>query len=74
MIICGLDFAVQRTDQPLPGRGREDSRRFGKPLRGDTFGFWRWRAGDCRIIGRTDGDQVVVIVVRIAHRSIVYAE
>jgi mRNA interferase RelE/StbE len=72
-----LDFEAQkRIIRYLDTRvaGRDDPRRFGKPLRGDKFGFWRWRVGDYRIIGQIDGDQIVVIVVRIAHRSTVYED
>ena len=41
-----LDFEAQkRIIRYLDTRvaGRDDPRRFVKPLRGDKFGFWRWR-------------------------------
>lgn len=50
----------------------EDPRRFGKALVGDLGGLWRYRVGDCRIVCRIVDAQVVVLVVRIAHRSTVY--
>jgi mRNA interferase RelE/StbE len=34
--------------------------------------IWRIRVGDYRILYRVDDDRVVVVVVRIRHRSIAY--
>lgn len=42
-----------------------------KPLRGDLKGHYRIRTGDWRLIFRVEQN---VIVVRIAHRSQVYAD
>jgi mRNA interferase RelE/StbE len=70
-----LDFAAQkRVVRYLDTRvaGKEDPRRFGKPLRGDKHGLWRWRVGDYRIIGQVDGEKIIVLIVRVAHRSTVY--
>lgn len=72
-----LDFAAQkRIIRYLDTRvaGKEDPRRFGKPLRGDRHGLWRWRVGDYRIVGLVDGGEIVVTIVRVAHRSMVYGD
>lgn len=50
----------------------ESPRRFGKPLRGNQHGLWRWRAGDYRILGRIEEDVLIVFVVRVGHRKDVY--
>ena len=42
-----------------------------KPLRGELKGHYRIRTGDWRVIFRVEQD---VIVVRIAHRTKVYAD
>jgi mRNA interferase RelE/StbE len=51
-----------------------DPYRFGKPMRGKWLGFWRWRVGDYRIVGKIINDQFVVLIVEVGHRSTVYKE
>jgi mRNA interferase RelE/StbE len=46
----------------------EDPRRLGKALKGVLREFWRYRVGDYRIICRIEGDRLLVLVVRVAHR------
>jgi mRNA interferase RelE/StbE len=55
-------------------KGCPDPRAFGKPMRGDKFGFWRYRVKDYRIICAIQDDRLVVVAVHIAHRSTVYGE
>lgn len=50
----------------------EDPRRFGKPLSGDLAGLWRYRLRNYRIICSIEGDKLIVLVVRVAHRKDVY--
>jgi len=51
----------------------EDPRAIGEALRGGTLGeLWRYRVGDYRIICRIEDDRVLVLVLRIGHRSDVY--
>ena len=50
----------------------EDPRRFGKQLRGDKWGLWRYRVGDHRIICSIEDGRLVVLVLRIGHRRVVY--
>lgn len=50
----------------------EDPRRFGDPLKRDLSGLWKYRVGAFRIVVDIQEDRVVVLVVRIGHRSTVY--
>jgi mRNA interferase RelE/StbE len=50
----------------------EDPRRFGKALRGDLQGLWRYRVGDYHLVCQLRDDAFVVLVVRIGHRREVY--
>jgi mRNA interferase RelE/StbE len=47
-------------------------RNFGKSLRHDKFGLWRYRVGDYRIICELDDKMTVVTVLAVGHRSTVY--
>jgi len=53
-------------------RGCDNPRAFGKPLRGDKHGLWRYRVQDYRIICRIEDDKLVVVVANTAHRKEVY--
>jgi len=50
----------------------EDPRRFGKPLRRNLAGLWRYRVEDYRLICRIEDERIVVLVLQIAHRREVY--
>ena len=50
----------------------EDPRRFGKALRGELAGLWRYRVGDYRMICSLKGGQMLVLVLRVGHRRDVY--
>ena len=53
--------------------GRADNPRdFGKPLRHEKFGLWRYRVRDLRIICELQDARQVVLVVGIGHRKDVY--
>jgi mRNA interferase RelE/StbE len=54
--------------------GREDPRRFGKPLRRNLAGLWRYRVEDFRLICRIEDDRVVVLVLQVGHRREIYEE
>ena len=47
-------------------------RRFGKSLKSRFSGLWRYRIGDYRAICRIEDEKLVVLVVRVGHRSRVY--
>ena len=50
----------------------DDPRRFEGPLRKDLKGLWKYRISDYRIICSIEDKRVVVLVVRVGHRSCVY--
>ena len=50
----------------------EDPRRFGEDLTENLAGLWKYRIGDFRVIAEIQEDRIVVLVVRIGHRSKVY--
>jgi mRNA interferase RelE/StbE len=47
-------------------------RDFGRPLRHDRFGLWRYRVRDYRIICTLRDDVMIVLVVGVGHRRGVY--
>jgi mRNA interferase RelE/StbE len=50
----------------------DDPRSVGKALTGNLGIFWRYRVGDYRLICDITDDQLIVLVVRVAHRKQVY--
>ena len=52
--------------------GNEDPRRFGKGLKADLAGLWRYRVGDYRILCQIQDGVMVVLVVGLGHRRDVY--
>ena len=50
----------------------QSPRNFGKPLRGSTYGLWRYRVRDYRIICELQDKRLVVLVVAVGHRSTIY--
>lgn len=52
--------------------GSADPRRFGKGLKADLAGLWRYRVGNYRIICQIKGQQLLVLVVSVGHRKNVY--
>lgn len=49
-------------------------RQFGRPLRKNLAGLWRYRVGDYRLICRLEEDHFVVLVIKIGHRREVYED
>lgn len=50
-----------------------DPRSLGQALKGERFGeFWKYRVGDHRVIARIEDQRLVILVVRVGHRSAVY--
>jgi len=49
-----------------------DPRRFGDPLSRNLTGLWKYRIGDYRVICEIQEEKVVVLVLRVGHRSKVY--
>jgi len=52
--------------------GAADPEKFGKPLRGELKGFWRYRVRDYRLLCRLEKKVLIVVVVAVGHRSNVY--
>ncbi len=52
--------------------GDEDPRRFGKGLKADLVGMWRYRVGDYRILCQIQDDELLVLVVAVGHRRDIY--
>ena len=50
----------------------EDPRRFGKALKHELSGCWRYRVDDYRVIARIEDSRFVVLVIAVGHRSNVY--
>ena len=52
--------------------GNADPRRFGKGLKADLSGLWRYRVGDYRILCQIKDRELIVLVVAVGHRRDVY--
>lgn len=50
----------------------ENPRRFGEALAENLYGLWKYRIGNFRVIAEIQDDNIVVLIVRIGHRSKVY--
>lgn len=50
----------------------EDPRRFGEGLAGNLSGLWKYRIGDFRVIAEIQDERLIVLVIRVGHRSKVY--
>lgn len=58
----------------LDGRiaGTEDPRTFGKALKGDLKGLWRYRVSDYRLICSIQDQRLIVLVLKVGHRRDIY--
>lgn len=54
--------------------GAEDPRRFGKPLRRNLAGLWRYRVENYRLVCRFEENRLVVLVLQVGHRREVYED
>lgn len=50
----------------------ENPRLFGKALRANRSGQWRYRVGDYRILAEICDQEIVLIIVDVGHRSRIY--
>lgn len=57
-------------DERVAGDG--DPRRFGKGLKADLAGLWRYRVGNYRILCQIKDRELMVLVVAAGHRKDVY--
>jgi len=51
---------------------KADPRRFGKPLRAELAGLWRYRVQDYRILCQIKDEVLLVLVVSVGHRKNIY--
>ncbi len=74
---------IERLDRPVAARIirflrervslADDPRSLGQALKGERFGeFWKYRVGDYRVIARIEEQKLLILVIRIRHRSDVY--
>ncbi len=52
--------------------GSSDPRRFGKGLKAELAGLWRYRVGDYRLLCQINDHELLILVVAVGHRKIVY--
>ena len=45
---------------------------FGKPLRHEKYGLWRYRVQDARIICQIKEKELIILVLRVGNRKNVY--
>jgi len=45
---------------------------FGKPLRHDKYGLWRYRVKDARIICHIRGQEALILVLQVGYRKNIY--
>lgn len=57
-------------DERVAGVG--DLRRFGKGLKADLAGLWRYRVGDYRVLCQIRDGELLVLLVAVGHRRDVY--
>jgi len=53
-------------------KGSADPAAFGKALKGELHGFWRYRVRDYRLLCRLENGRLVVVLVTVARRKDVY--
>ena len=49
-----------------------DPRRFGKRLKANLAGLWRYRVGNYRIICQIVDNELIVLVLAVGHRKTIY--
>ena len=49
-----------------------DPRRFGKALKADLSGLWRYRVADYRILCQIQDGELLILVVAVGHRREIY--
>jgi mRNA interferase RelE/StbE len=84
--VCRFSESAKRELQQLDRQGQkdilayiekriataEDPRCFGKPLRAELAGLWRYRVRDYRLLCQIKDDVLLVLVVSVGHRKNVY--
>ena len=52
--------------------GCENPRLYGKALKGNLQGKWRYRVGDYRIIAEIEDDKILIVILDADHRRQIY--
>lgn len=52
--------------------GCENPRIYGKPLKGNRRGYWRYRVNDYRIIADIQDNKILILVTEVGHRKEIY--
>ncbi|OFW81005.1 MAG: hypothetical protein A2887_01870 [Alphaproteobacteria bacterium RIFCSPLOWO2_01_FULL_40_26] len=63
----------KRIDRAIVEKLQTAPEKYLVPLAGDLTGFYKFRVGDYRLLCAREGVQLVVTVVRVAHRREVYS-
>ena len=50
----------------------DDPRRFGRALRHELQGLWRYRIGDYRVVCQIQDEQLIVLALAVGHRRNIY--
>jgi mRNA interferase RelE/StbE len=66
------DLILRYMRERIAGTG--DPRRFGRPLRRNLAGLWRYRVEDYRLICRIEDGRIVVVVLQVGHRRDIYED
>ena len=53
--------------------GTTDPRRFGKALKGDKKGLWRYRIADYRLLVEIRGGELIILVLTFGYRRDIYS-
>jgi mRNA interferase RelE/StbE len=61
---------ISYLDKRVAGPG--DPRRFGKALKADLAGLWRYRVADYRILCQIQDRELIVLVISVGHRREIY--
>ncbi|MDR0955819.1 MAG: type II toxin-antitoxin system RelE/ParE family toxin [Candidatus Nomurabacteria bacterium] len=70
-IDCGNQKIIARwIDRHL--HSTADPRDFGKALKGDRKGFWRYRIGVYRIIAEINDGELILLLLEVDHRKDIY--
>lgn len=70
-----LDKNIQRMIQNWMAKhlmNTNDPRLFGKPIKGNFKGFWRYRVGDYRLICNIKDYVLTIYIVSVGHRKDIY--
>ncbi len=51
----------------------QDPYQFGKPLKGNKAGIWRYRVGNYRILCQIEDRALIVLVIAVGHRRDIYS-